>query len=119
MNRELKFRYTYQHQETGRIMSKCYTLTDIEQGNVFVSSHWTLIARDQYTGLADNNNNDIFEGDILRHATSKYPLGSIEFHDGSFVARWKGGKSFGVLYQRLCRHFTIISNKYEHPELIE
>lgn len=72
----------------------------------------------QFIGLKDKNNKEIDEGDILRHATNKYPIGIVEFHDGSFVARWKGSKSFEVLYQRLCRHFIIIGNKHAHPELI-
>ncbi len=72
----------------------------------------------QFIGLTDKHRKYIYEGDILKHSTKEYPIGSVEFHDGSFVARWKGGKSFEVLYQRLCRHFNIIGNLYEHKELL-
>ncbi len=68
--------------------------------------------------LTDKHGKYIYEGDILKHSTKEYPIGSVEFHDGSFVARWKGSKSFEVLYQRLCRHFNIIGNLYEHKELL-
>ena len=38
--REIKFRYIYQHKETGRIMRKQVTLTDIEGGATKTGRAW-------------------------------------------------------------------------------
>ncbi len=73
----------------------------------------------QYIGPNDKNGTEIYEGDFIKKFNSEVPKGSIEWHDGSFVARWIGGKNFQVLYQRLTRHYEIIGNIYENPELLE
>lgn len=86
---------------------------------VLVEHDFDAVIIMQFIGMDDKQNEDIYEGDILSHATRKYPMGIVEFYEGSFVARWKGGKSFEVLYQRLCRHFNTIGNEHEHPNLLK
>ncbi len=75
--RTIKFRYTYQHQETGRIaVSECYTLIEIERGHLqrsalFLIKHWEIIARDQFTGFTDKHGNDICEGDLISNESGR------------------------------------------------
>lgn len=112
--REIKFRYIYQHQETGRIMSKIYSLDDIEQGIVKQNQrgYWIVIARDQFTGLIDKHGTDIYEGDIVRYADTEYPDQSytdiIVYDAPEFTC-----KSHGLCCPFESAEYEIIGNIYE------
>lgn len=71
MKEVIAFRYTYQHQDTGRIVSKHYTIHEIEQGQIMIYPEWVIIARDRFIGLVDKNDNDIYENDILKYDGEK------------------------------------------------
>ncbi len=113
--REIKFRYIYQHQETGRIMSKIYSLDDIEQGIVKQNQrgYWIVIARDQFTGLIDKHGTDIYEGDIVRYADTEYPDQSytdvIVYDAPEFTC-----KSHGLWCPFESAEYEIIGNIYEN-----
>ena len=73
----------------------------------------------QYTGLKDRNDKKIYEGDVLRHyGKNNYPTGHIEYYNGAFCAFWKGG-SPERLTKNLMRHFEIIGNLTDNPELLK
>jgi len=109
--REIKFRITYQHGETGRITCRYIFLgqpiPDLGRG-------WSIIGKDQYTGLHDSEGKEIYEGDIVAVSPyRKYAITVDNFHGYRFM--W--GK--GQLYKSVAIDGKIIGTIYENPELIE
>ena len=80
----------------------------------------------QYTGIKDNNNKDVYEGDIVFHKRIRLspdePLFSIsevywdEVHGGFALRNHKTSDQQFTLDSLECE---IIGNKFEHPELLE
>lgn len=71
----------------------------------------------QYTGLKDKNNKEIYEGDILRYIN--LIIGQVIFAFGSYQVKTLENLNFGL--DDICYHCTIeiIGNIYENPELLE
>ena len=63
--KEYFYRYVYQHNETGRIYTKIYSLSEIEKG-IQNKKGYSLIARNKCIESKDENKNDLFEGDIVK-----------------------------------------------------
>ena len=60
MNREIKFKYIFQHDDTGRIVTKVFGIEDVE--NALNNDDYRLycvVARCQFTGLKDKNGAEI------------------------------------------------------------
>jgi uncharacterized phage protein (TIGR01671 family) len=127
--REIKFRYTYQHEETGILMYKYYTINDIEKGEHIkgLVFRYFLISKDQYTGLKDKNDKEIYEGDILEidHA-EEYDL----FDNKLFIVKWdienamfyledKEDKEAFWDFRCFGDNIEVIGNIYENPKLLE
>jgi uncharacterized phage protein (TIGR01671 family) len=92
----------------------------------------------QYTGLRDKNNTDIYEGDVVRGTYTKeyghgtettghiyqviYLNGSFDINNPSCCAICKDGNScHSSLYEFLvsCDSVEVIGNVIENPELLE
>jgi uncharacterized phage protein (TIGR01671 family) len=74
----------------------------------------------QFTGLLDRNGKEIYEGDIIKGWWNNY--------QGIFEIVWDEGAFGIVLEKEYCpclyevfpdRHFEIIGNIYENPDLME
>lgn len=68
----------------------------------------------QFTGLKDDCNNKIFEGDILTYNTMRFV---VVFHEYSFRMKRMNGKGVIIPLPPTDRFFTIIGNIHDNPEL--
>ncbi len=70
----------------------------------------------QFTGLKDKNEKDIFEGDILKYSghvfTKETEVKEIKFKDGCFCV------GFIPLFNLYKNNIEIIGNIYQNPELL-
>ena len=85
---------------------------------IMLDTVWTLM---QATGLKDNNNKDIYEGDILKRKTSTPYV--VEYNEdyAIFMAQqhYKREKKFWIYLHALATNCEIIGNIYETPELLK
>jgi hypothetical protein len=110
MQREIKFRIAYQHEETGRIATR-----HIELGEAIPSlgGGWAIIGKDQYI-LQDKNGHDVYESDIVRHFAI----------DARGVVVWVN-VGFSVFRQMDKRYYALhdgwnfIGTRYENSNLLD
>ena len=136
MNREIKFKRVFQHEEAGR-------MCEIMWGNIdsndepykyfegFKSpahiSGYTVVADRQFTGLKDKSGKEIYEGDVVRYTTPRldHPRDfKIVFHDGLFCQIEISPRGYvdegceanlWIDWEEL----TVIGNIFENPELLK
>ena len=80
----------------------------------------------QYTGLNDNNDDPIYEGDILKN---HYDVGNniigqvlYESDHGGYIFQWKRkgrGQDYKNLNCDVAFESVIVGNKFEHSELLK
>ena len=68
----------------------------------------------QYTGLKDENDLELFEGDIFR-AYEDEVLGIVEFVKGAFYAYWEDGEE--ELLSEVADDIVRMGNRFDNPEL--
>ena len=120
--REIKFKYIWQYQETGRITSTIISLDDLE--NVAKESNcisfltkllperlYTFIDRCEFTGLHDKNGKEIFKGDILKSGDD---IGKVIFSRGAFMVQFDED-DFEYLQDIM---FEKIGDIHNNPELL-
>ena len=80
---------------------------------------FNLAEVNQYTGLKDKNNKEIYEGDVLSNGNDEKPY-KVIFENGSFRAEFEGDfeeYSF-YLIDIVAQHCEIVGNIYQNPELL-
>lgn len=137
MSREIKFRawdkkrkrYAKVIQTTNQGWKGYRDKTYITNG-IMCFSKWVLsrFIIEQYTGLKDKNDKEIYEGDIVKFADLELamkPAGVVCFSDGKFFVKdWEfDDGSYHIVdfydYNIPYRDFEVIGNIHENPELLE
>ena len=86
----------------------------------------------QYTGLTDNNDKEIYEGDILIYKSGSIPttgvIGQVlyEADEGGYIFQWKRirkrkgrGQDYKNLNCDVAFESVIVGNIFEHSELLK
>jgi hypothetical protein len=121
MQREIKFSLLFQHDSTGNIVEKKWTLDELLDGvkENTMPPTWHLIVARQYTGLQDKNDKEIYEGDIVADGTINYIVVSYE---GAWRLKRnvKGDTWWKSLYRYVADHkVEIAGNICENSELLK
>lgn len=82
---------------------------EVKEEQVYMSKYSEL---SQYTGLKDCNDNEIYEGDIVRVEVDE--ILTVIFNEGAFCAK---GDSYIVPLLEIADECEIIGNIYENPEI--
>lgn len=138
--REIKFRLRLKSKidfgtmKEGEILTMVAPVFDIKNGLAYFpidTKVWELLSSDEFTGLKDKHNNDIFEGDIVTCKTKKgfkdiqwTNKGVVEYVSSYFGINV--GKIFtddleADQYTHFWNNesFEIIGNIHQHPELLK
>ena len=112
--REIKFRYVWQHEETGRMRMVIATLEQIEsrQLDLIIPRYGLPIARNEFTGLLDKNRVGIYEGDICDWCSGRV-IDYVELKDND---GWKMRDLYNINWWE---DVEVIGNIHDNPELLE
>ncbi len=124
MSRDIKFRAW--DEELGEML---YTESEewFDDGVYFrFNKHEDELRHDlmRYTGLKDENEKEIYEGDILsikiysRNKIIVQCKALVEFKDGCFGVIWGHDKTFLSLNSFFNTKFEVVGNKYENSEIL-
>lgn len=74
--------------------------------------------QEQFTGLTDKNNIDIYEGDIIKHNDRSIKACVVSLVHGCWMAVGNDGDRYFKIYWHLSQ-VEVIGNIHQHPELLE
>ena len=128
MNKEFKFRFWNRIAQRFQPASK-YAIDgkgdlvayDYEMGayNDAVPFSKTCIVAQQYTGLKDKNDKEIYEGDIVKATSDQYKnenfVGKVIFDEGCFLT-WINKNDIRGIWSG--EDIEVVGNMYETPELL-
>jgi len=118
--RSIKFRFW---SPQGKAFVEQYKYSGLVD-ELFDEREWSILVPSQYTGLKDDFENEIWEGDIIelkRKDREGLHRAEIQFVEGAYLAKFikhEGTLSFFWLphLNDYCE-VKVIGNKFEHPEL--
>lgn len=103
------------HYGIAPIDNKYYIFFETQKRNAHDLQINRAISIMQYTGLKDKNDKEIYEGDIVKHATDE-GVYKVIFEDGGFYVK----NLFEYDFQTINEYpLEVIGNIYENPELME
>lgn len=116
--REIKFRtWSDKLKIMGEVVSIDYRIKRITAktvNNFFWDDLFDDLKLMQYTGLKDKNDNEIYEGDLIKWGTNT--VWTINFEKGSF---WLGINMIGKrTIRNICDEIEIIGNIHENGDLL-
>lgn len=103
------------HDKDGEIHSLKYSQRKLDRYHGYVIQQWT--------GLTDKNENEVYEGDLIQYVYDKnpsteklppYPIGEVYYFDGSFRSK----NSEGALLFSPARS-VVVGNIFENKDLIK
>lgn len=124
MSRKIKFRVWDKENECWLNFgyTKFYRKEDGEPDTIFKFDFSVNYIVEQYTGLIDKNDKEIYEGDIITHIDRKYRDGSDRIYkviwseeQFSFIALASGE----YVWLSAMEGCEVIGNIHENPELLE
>lgn len=121
MTRKLKFRYFL-------LFDKQFVYWDLKNSNHPTPDtfgyYGGISEPQQFTGLKDKNNKEIYEGDILYSiddfADDKHSaIFTVVYDEYTWVFRMKGDHKGGHSWLEINKDCEIIGNIFENPELLK
>jgi len=113
--REIKFR-AWDKELKGMLEKDDFEDTELED---YIYHSPKQIVLMQYTGLKDRTGREIYEGDVVRHDSSR--VCRVSWFKGEHYTGWDltalNGK--GRAPHPMWKDLEVIGNVYEHPELLE
>jgi hypothetical protein len=133
MNREIKFKYYFQHEETGRMCSMIFDYAQIFNGDCKricdAMTGYVIIGKEQFVGLKDKKGVEIYEGDVCKIADpyeENEKTFTVEYSNGGFAVEWHsmfcGGEAdMTTIGWAIDSEFSIevIGNIYQNPDLLQ
>lgn len=127
--REIKFRVYSEKDKKFYYISKYVFIYGEDQEFFKKSKLQHLDIWQQYTGLKDKNDTEIYEGDIVKYRcwTNRYEVygrnsflkSAVTFKNGEFYPRYINEECEDDFYSYGIDEIEIIGNIYENPELLE